>query len=89
MKRTAIVVVALAALAVTPALAAKGKAAKGPNCTSENIAKSAGAVNSMPESPAKLALSKEVAGVNADMSKGNMKGACAHYAKLQKMSGGK
>ncbi|MGQ0686229.1 hypothetical protein [Bradyrhizobium sp.] len=92
MKRTAIVVAALVALAVTPAFAAKkAPAAKksATACTSENIAKTNTAIGAMPDGPAKLAMAKEMGMVNADMSKGNMRGACAHYAKAQKMAGGK
>jgi hypothetical protein len=86
MKRTAIVVAALMALAVAPAYAAK---AKGMACTGENMAKTAGAMNTMPEGPGKMAMSKEMGMANTEMSKGNMRGACAHYMKAQKMSGAK
>jgi hypothetical protein len=37
----------------------------------------------------KMAISKEMGMANTEMSKGNMRGACAHYMKAQKMSGTK
>jgi hypothetical protein len=94
MKRTAIVVAALVALAVTPAFAAKKASAPAAKrvattCTSENMAKTTGALSTMPDGPAKFALAREMGAVNSDISKGNMRGACAHYAKAQKMTGGK
>lgn len=90
MKRTAIVAAALVALAVTPAYAAKGKAAaKGTACTTENMAKTTGAMATMPDGPAKFALAKEMGAVNTELSKGNMRGACARYARAQRITGGK
>ena len=90
MKTLAIVVAALVAVAVTPAFAAKAaKGAKATACTSENMAKTTGAMATMPDGPGKIALAKEMGMVNTDMSKGNMRGACAHYAKAQMLTGGK
>jgi hypothetical protein len=71
------------ALAFTPA------SAKMEACTGENMAKTTGAMNAMPEGPGKMAIAKEMGMANTDMSKGNMKGACMHYMKAQKMSGTK
>ena len=53
------------------------------------MAKTTGAMNAMPEGPGKMAIAKEMGMANTDMSKGNMKGACMHYMKAQKMSGTK
>jgi len=71
------------ALALTPA------SAKMMACTSENMAKSMTAMAGMPESPGRMALNKEVAMANTEMSKGNMRGACKHYMNAQKMSAAK
>jgi len=83
MKALAISVAVLVALVATPA------SAKMMACTGENMAKTTGAMNTMPEGPGKMAMAKEMGMANTDMSKGNMRGACAHYAKAQKMSGAK
>jgi hypothetical protein len=81
-----IVAAVFSALAFTPASAkTKGAAA----CSGENIAKTSAAMATMPESPGKMAMSKEMGMVNTEMSKGNMRGACTHYMKIQKMSSAK
>ena len=81
-----IVAAVFSALAFTPASAkTKGAAA----CSGDNIAKTSAAMATMPESPGKMAMSKEMGMVNTEMSKGNMRGACAHYMKIQKMSSAK
>jgi len=79
-----IIAAVFSALAFTPA-SAKSKAA----CSGENIAKTSAAMANMPEGPGKMAMSKEMGMVNTEMSKGNMRGACAHYMKVQKMSSAK
>ena len=76
--RTLIAAAMLSAFAFTPASAAMMK------CTSENLAKSAAMMNSMPDTPAKRAADKEMGMANTDMSKGNMRGGCMHYMKAQK-----
>jgi hypothetical protein len=55
-------------------------------CTGENMGKTAMMGSTMPDSPAKMGMNKEMAAANMDMSKGNMRGACMHYMKAQKMS---
>ena len=80
-----IIAAVFSALAFTPA-SAKTKATA---CTGENMAKTSAAMTTMPESPGKMAMSKEMGMANAEMSKGNMRGACAHYVKVQKMSSAK
>jgi hypothetical protein len=50
------------------------------------MAKTTTMMTSMPDGPAKMAMSKEMGMANTDMSKGNMRGACMHYMKAQKMS---
>jgi hypothetical protein len=59
--------------------------AKMMNCTSENMAKSVAASNSMPEGPQKAAMMKEMGSANAAMSKGDMRGACKSYMRAQQM----
>ena len=83
--RILIIAAVFSALAFTPA-SAKTKATA---CTGENMAKTSAAMATMPEGPGKMAMSKEMGMVNTEMSKGNMRGACAHYMKVQKMSSAK
>jgi len=68
------------ALALTPASAAMMA------CTGENMAKSTTAMGMMPEGAGKMAANKEMGMANTEMSKGNMRSACTHYMKAQKMS---
>uniref|UniRef100_Q07KS3 Uncharacterized protein n=1 Tax=Rhodopseudomonas palustris (strain BisA53) TaxID=316055 RepID=Q07KS3_RHOP5 len=60
--------------------------AKMMNCSGENIAKSYAMMAAMPDGPSKMAMARETGMVNAEMSKGNMRGACRHYMNMQKMS---
>lgn len=70
---------AFIALALSPA------SAKMMACTGDNMGKAAMMASGMPDSPAKTGMNKEMAAANMDMSKGNMRGACTHYMKAQKM----
>ena len=72
-----------AAFAISPASAQKTA------CTSENMAKLVTSSNSMPESPGKMAMMKEMGTANAAMSKGDMRSACKSYMRAQQMSGQK
>ncbi len=54
-------------------------------CSGENMAKSSAMADKMPDGPGKMGMSKEMGMANTDMSKGNMRGACVHYMKAQKM----
>lgn len=67
------------ALALTPA------SAKMMSCSAENMMKSSAGMGSMMEGPTKMGMNKEMAAANMDMSRGNMRGACMHYMKAQKM----
>jgi hypothetical protein len=69
----------VAIFAATPASAAMMA------CTSDNMAKSMSMGASMQDGPAKMGMMKEVGMANTEMSKGNMRGACMHYMKAQKM----
>jgi hypothetical protein len=66
------------ALALSPASAAMMA------CTSDNMMKSTMGMNSMQDGPGKVAMGKEMAMANSDMSKGNMRGGCKHYMMAQK-----
>ena len=55
------------------------------SCSGENMAKTSTTIAGMPDGPNKMAMGKEMGMANTDMSKGNMKGACMHYMKAQKM----
>ena len=67
----------LSAMAFSPASAAMM------SCTSDNMAKAATALTTMPDTPAKRAADKELGLANTDLSTGKMKGACTHYMKAQ------
>jgi hypothetical protein len=84
--RILIIAAVFSALAFAPA-SAKTKAA--PACSGENMAKTSAAMATMPDGPGKMALGKQMGMVNTEMSKGNMRAACAHYMKAQKMSSAK
>ena len=71
------------ALAFTPASAMMMA------CSGANMAKSNTAMSAMADSPGKMAMGKEMGMMNSDMSKGNMRGACMHYMKVQKMGAAK
>jgi hypothetical protein len=53
-------------------------------CTSANMMNSAAVMGGMADTPAKMAMNKEMAMANTDMSNGKMKSACMHYMKSQK-----
>jgi hypothetical protein len=84
MKSLFVTVTIAAAMMASPASAAKPMA-----CTGENIGKSVTAASSMPDSPKKMAMMKEMAAANTAMSKGDMRGACKSYMKAQKMAASK
>jgi hypothetical protein len=75
--KTLLMAAALVALSLSPASA--GMMA----CTKDNMMKSA-AMMGPSDTPAKMAMNKEMAMANSDMSKGMMKSACMHYMKAQK-----
>lgn len=76
--KTLLMATAFVAFAFSPASAAMMA------CTSANMAKSVGMMTGTPDTPAKMAMNKEMAAANTDISKGNMRGACMHYMKAQK-----
>lgn len=72
-----ITAVMFSALAFTPA------SAKMMACTGENMAKTSAGMIGMADGPAKMGMAKGMGMVNTEMSKGNMRGACMHYMKVQ------
>ena len=76
--RTLIAAAMLTAVAFTPA------SAKMMACTSDNMMKSTAMM-----APGQTPANKEMGMANTEMSKGNMRGACMHYMKAQKMSAAK
>ena len=79
MKKILITTAMFSVLALTPA------SAKMMACTGENMAKSNTMMMGMADGPGKMGMGKEMGMANMDMSKGNMRGACMHYMKAQKM----
>lgn len=77
--KTLLTAAAFVVLALSPA------SAKMMACTGENVGKSIAMTSGMPDGPGKMGMNKELAMSNTDMSKGNMRGACMHYMKAQKM----
>jgi hypothetical protein len=69
-----------AASAITAVLAISPASAATKACTSENMAKSAAAVDTMPDGPRKMAMMREIGMANAAMSKGDMRAACKIFA---------
>ena len=59
--------------------------AKMMGCSSDNMSKTAMMMMSMPDSPKKMAMNKEMGMANTDASNGNSRGACMHYMRAQKM----
>lgn len=80
MKKILITTAMFSALALTPA------SAKMMACSGDNMAKTSTMMMGMADGPGKMGMSKEMGMANMEMSKGNMRGACMHYLKAQKMS---
>ena len=76
--KTLLLAAAFAALTLSPASAAKM------SCTSANMAKLVVGLGGE-DTAGKVAARKSMASANSDMSKGNMRGACMHYKRMQKM----
>jgi hypothetical protein len=75
----ALVTAAAVVLATGPASAAMM------SCSGDNMTKTSTAMTTMQDGPNKTAVGKEMGMANTEMSKGNMKAACMHYMKAQKM----
>jgi hypothetical protein len=77
--------VAIAAVTIAVGFAIAPASAAMMACTGDNMAKSVAMGATMPDSPGKMGMMKEVGMANTEMSKGNMRGACMHYMRAQKM----
>ncbi|MCP3472075.1 hypothetical protein NLM33_17295 [Bradyrhizobium sp. CCGUVB1N3] len=77
--KTLLTAAAFVALALSPA------SAKMMTCTGANMGATLTTVAAMPDSSAKMGMSKEMAMANTDMSNGKMPSACKHYMKAQMM----
>jgi hypothetical protein len=71
--KSLVVAAALATFTLSPA------SAQTTACTGENLAKMTDRVYAMPYGPKKMAATREIAIANAHASRGDMRGACAHY----------
>jgi len=87
--KSLIIAAASLALAFTPAYAKTKPKATASACSGENMAKTTAGLQTMPYGPGRMAMEKEMGKVNTEMSKGNMRAACASYMKVQKMSSAK
>jgi hypothetical protein len=74
-----------AAIAIATVALAGPASAKMMGCTSANMAKAVSDTGSMPDSPQKMGMMKEMGMANTAMSKGDMRGACKSYMRAQKM----
>jgi hypothetical protein len=72
-----LILAALLGVAAAPASAEMMK------CTGENIGKMTSM--SSADTPAQMGMNKEISMANMEMSKGNMRGACMHYMRAQRM----
>ena len=77
------------AITIAATLTASAASAKMMACTSENMAKSVSASSTMPDTPKKQAMMKEIGAANTAMSKGDMRGACKSYMRAQKVGASK
>jgi hypothetical protein len=80
MNKILITAAMFSALALTPA------SAKMMACTGDNMNKTSTMMGGMADGPGKTGMMKEMNMAGMDMGKGNMRGACMHYMKAQKMS---
>jgi hypothetical protein len=76
---------AFAAAAIAAVFAAGPASAAMMSCSGENMTKTSTAMATMQDSPNKRAMDKEMGMANTEMSNGNMRAACSHYIKAQKM----
>jgi hypothetical protein len=74
-----VVAAAFAAFALSPA------SAKMMACTGENFAKMTDRMATMPYGPKRMAIMREMAVVNTNLSTGDARGACKHYVIAQRI----
>jgi hypothetical protein len=76
----------LCAVLLPIGLSAAPASAEMMKCSGDNMAKTNTMMMTMQDGPAKMGMGKEMGMANTEMSKGNMRAACMHYMKAQKMS---
>jgi hypothetical protein len=76
--------IAILAAAMMCALSTSASA-KMMSCTSDNMSKTSMMMTTMPDGPNKMGMNREMGMANMESSKGNMRGACMHYMRAQKM----
>jgi hypothetical protein len=54
-------------------------------CTGENFAKMTERMATMPHGPKRMAMMREMAVINTDLSNGDLRGACKHYVIAQRI----
>ena len=59
--------------------------AKMMSCSGENMSKTSTMMMAMPDGQNKMMMNREMGMANTEASKGNMRGACMHYMRAQKM----
>jgi hypothetical protein len=74
-----VVAAAFAAFVWSPA------SAKMMGCKADNFAKMTDRISTMPYGPKRMAMMREMAVVNTDLSQGDLRGACKHYATAQRI----
>ena len=74
-----VVAAAFAAFVLSPA------SAKMMACKGENFAKMTDRMATMPYGPKRMAMMREMAVVNTDLSHGDLRGACKHYVTAQRI----
>ena len=77
--KTLVVAAFFAVFALSPA------SAKTMACTGENFAKMTDRMSTMPYGPKRMAMMREMAVVNTDLSNGDLRGACKHYVIAQRI----
>ena len=77
--KSLVVAAAFAAFVLSPA------SAKMMACKGDNFAKMTDQMATMPYGPKRMAMMREMAAVNTDLSHGDLRGACKHYVTAQKI----
>jgi hypothetical protein len=75
----------LAVAAVFAVFTLSPASAKTMACTGENFAKMTDRMATMPYGPKRMAMTREMAVVNTDLSNGDQRGACRHYVIAQRI----
>jgi hypothetical protein len=54
-------------------------------CTGDGFARMTDRMATMPYGPKRMAIMREIAGINTDMSNGDLSGACRHYVTARRI----